>query len=348
MLLPLTPRGRAKPITPTNVMAIMPFGCDLYIYLRNEKSYIYAHNLRNNQVISIGEEDRVRKIMSDEDFHEFMGYYIHTCPDDYFEQIADVRNMEHQTVVFKAGDIFRCQVDRQHYAYGIILGKTRELEKWAELPQEHTFRSAMMQPIIVRMYDFVTTDKNMTTNMLLDKKLCPPDLCSDCDILWGTHKIVAHKELVPNDIQFQLQLARQVVKNEHITPFTAETFAKFSSKKNTPKTLYVEWGFSSFEIPWENVPENIRELLDEGSYFKAGVSMGISADMCGKTFDDTLKGTPNHMIQNNLLLPQNRNKFNLVMKFLGLPNDCTLDDFVAKYGGISRQEYIELIHERCK
>lgn len=353
MLLPLTSRGRAKPITPTNVMAVKPFGCNLYIYLQNEKSYISANNLRNNQVISVGETDRVRKIMSDEDFHEFMRYYIPTCPDDYFERIAAVRNMEHQTVIFKAGDIFRCQVDRQHYAYGIILGKTRELEKWNELPAEHSFRHLMTQPIIVRMYDFITTDKEMTTKSLLGKTLRPPVVCSDNDIIWGTHKIIDHKQLEPDDIQFNIQLARQVVKNEHFTPFTAEAFVKMSPKNpkpkmNEPRALYVEWGFSSFEIPWENVPDNIRQLLEEGAYFDGGVAMSISADLCGKTLDDILKENPKHMIRHNLLLPENREKFNLVMNFLVLPDGCTLDDFAAKYGGISRQEYIELTYKRCK
>lgn len=331
----------------------MPFGCSLYIYLQNEKSSINVKNLRNNQVISVGEEDRVQKIMSDEDFHEFMRYYITTCPDDYFEQIAAVRNMEHQTVKFKAGDIFRCQVDRQHYAYGIILGKIRELEKWDELPKKHSFRHLMTQPIIIRMYDFVTTDKEMTKKSLLEKTLRPPVICSDNDIIWGTHKIIDHKRLEPDDIQFNIQLARQVVKNEHITPFTAETFVKMSPKDpkpkmNTPRSLYVEWGFSSFEIPWENVPDNICRLLDEGIYFDGCVIIGINADLCGKTLDDILKETPKHIIQYNLLLPENRNKFNLVMNFLGFPNDCTLDNFAAKYGGISRQEYIELTYKRAK
>ena len=353
MLLPLTARGRAKPVTPTNVMAVMPFGCKLYIYLQSGESRIYAKNLRNNQEISVGEKDRVRKILSDADFHAFMRYYISTCPDDYFERIAAVRNMEHQTVKFKAGDIFRCQVDRQHYAYGLMLGKTRELEKWAELPKEHSFRHVMMQPIIVRMYDLVTTDKNMTANALSDKALRPPKLCSYCDILWGTHKIIDHKQLEPDDIQFNLQLARQVVKDEHINPFTVETFVKMSPKDpkpkmNTPRSLYVEWGFSSFEIPWENVPDTIRQLLDEGAYFDGGVAIGIRADLCGKTLDEILKETPKHVIRHNLLLPENRDKFNLVMHFLGLPDDCTLDDFAAKFGGISRKEYIELMDKRSK
>ena len=60
----------------------------LYIFLKKDESQIYARNLRNNQEIALGEKERVKKIVSDEDFHEFMKYYISTCPDDYFERIA--------------------------------------------------------------------------------------------------------------------------------------------------------------------------------------------------------------------------------------------------------------------
>lgn len=351
MLLPLTSRGRPKPITPTNIMAVMPFGCKVTIYLQEGKSHIYAGNQRNNQEIAIGENDRVKNIMSDDDFHEFMRYYIPTCPDDYFERIAEIRNMEHITISFCAGDIFRCQTDREHYTYGLIIGKTRELEKWDELPAEHSFRHLMTQPIIVRMYDFVTTDKEMTAKKLLEKPLRPPVVCSDNDIIWGTHKIIDHKQLEPEDIQFNIQLARQVVKNKHITPFTAEMFVKSSHQRpqpemKAPMSLYVEWGFVSFEIPWDNVSEDIRLMLDEGRYFDGGVSLGIDGKYCGKKLSDILKETPKNIIQYNLLLHENRDKFNLVMNFLGLPDDCTFDDFAEKFGGISRQRYIELTNAR--
>ncbi len=353
MLLPLTSRGRAKPVTPTNVMAVKPFGCDLNIFLKKGESRISARNLRNNQQIAVGEKERVKNIMSDEDLHEFMDYYISTCPDDYFERIAAVRNMEHQTVKFRAGDIFRCQVDRQHYAYGLILGKTREIEKWDELPKEHSLRNVMMQPVILRMYDLVTTDKDMTAETLSGMALRSPEICSDCDIFWGTHKIVSHKELVPDDIQFQLHLARQGKRSEHFTLFTAETFVKMSPKEPKPKmkeprALYVEWGFASFEIPWADVPDNIRKLLDEGAYFNGGVALSIRGDLCGKGLSEILKDRPRHLIQYDLLLPENHEKFGMVMNFLGLNENASLDDFAAKFGGITRQEYIELVNKRCK
>ena len=114
MLLPLTSRGRPKPVTPTNIMSVMPFGCTLNICLREDSSFIHAGNQRNCQEITIGEHTRIKNIMSDDDFHEFMKYYMSTCPDDYFERIEEIRNTEHRTIRFCAGDIFRCQTDREH------------------------------------------------------------------------------------------------------------------------------------------------------------------------------------------------------------------------------------------
>ncbi len=348
MLLPLTSRGRAKPVTPTNVMAVMPFGCDVSIYLKKGESSICAGNRRNRQYIALGENDRIKDIATDSDFHAFMEYYIPTCPDDYFERIAAVRSMEHKTVRFRAGDIFRCQVDRKKYAYGLILGKTRDIEKWKELPKLHSFRHLMMQPVIIRMYDFITDDRDMTAEELRGKPLRTPGICSDCDILWGTHPIVAHKELEPDDILFRLSLARQVKRDEHMTLFSAENSVKLfpkdkPAKMKTPETLYVEWGFVSFEMPWNDVPEELRRMLDDGVYYNGGVSLGIHGDYCGMTLAAILKESPQVLMQYDLLLPENRDKFALVMRSLGLPEDCGYDDFARKYGGITRAEYIRLL-----
>ena len=65
---------------------------------------------------------------------------------------------------------------------------------------------------------------------------------------------------------------------------------EMSPSRPNPESLYVEWGFASFEIPWADVPDNIRRLLDKGRYFDGGVAMFINAD------------TPKHIRQDNLLL----------------------------------------------
>ncbi len=352
MLLPLTSRGRAKPVTSANVMAIDPFGCKVFVFLKQNESIIWAGNYRNWQEIAIGEADRIKKISSDADFHEFMRYYIATCPEGYFRRIAEIKSLPHQTVSFRPGDVFRCQTDRTHYTYGLILGKTREIERWKELPALHSFRVAMMQPILVRMYDFVTTDANVPTERLSEIPLRPPEICADNDILWGTHKITAHKELEPEDVQFQFQLLRRWSERDRENPLIKENRMNLPglvrTKSAPPYSLLLEWGFASCEIPWENVSDGVREMLREGSYFSNGVSLGASGAYCGKTLAEILEKTPGDTIRFNLLLPENRKKFNLVIRCFGMPEDCSYDDFAEKYGGITRRRYIELLKERCK
>ena len=333
-LLPLTSKGRAKPVTPSNVLAIKSLGAELIVGLESDNSYIMAGKLRNYQYIPIGEEDRIEKIMSDDDFHEFMKYYIATCPDNYFDLVSNVRNMEHQTVKFRAGDVFRIQEDRTHFTYGLIMGKTRELEKWPECPKEHSFRHLMMQPLIIRMFDFVTTDKDLTLEQIAENPLRAPEYCADADIIWGRHKIVAHKELEPDDILFKLQFGLPLV--------------SLSDDESIQNCLHIEWGFSSTDVPWESIPDNVRQAFHEVRYYDHGVCTVISGSQCGKSYDEILKKFPNNKIRKDPLQPANRGYFNIIMTFLGLPENCTLDEFAAKYGGLSRQEYIDLVEKRCK
>lgn len=345
-ILPLTSRGKPKPVTPANIMSVKPFGCELWIKLENNKSAIYVRNLRNNQKLAIGEAQRIKTILSDADFHAFMQYYISSCPEDYFEHIDELRNMPHQTVSFDAGDIFRCQLNRAHYAYGLILAKISEIEKWAELPKDNlTFRGLAQQPILIRMYDFVTTKKEISIRELSKMAMRPPEICCDNNIIWGTHKIVASKALTPDDIQFPFQLTRLYAtgRNDRLYVTDNNPF-----RKGEPLFLLVEWGFSSVRIPYGDVPDNIRKLLDEGkgNYYRGGVNQSINPAHCGRTLADILKETPGHIVQFDLLLPENRDKFNMVMRFLNLPEDCTVDAFAAKYGGISRQAFIELVKRK--
>ena len=334
MILPQTSRGRAKKITISNVLAIRSFGCNLYISM-SEESKMFVWNPRNNQDLAVGEIEKVSKIKSDKDFHEFMNYYISTCPDDYLDRVNEIRTLPHQTVKFGFGDIFRCQIDRNHYTYGLIIAKTRELEKWPELPTAHIFRELMDQPLIIRMYDFVTTDKNMTVEQLQKMEMRPPEFYVDADIIWGTHKIIGHKKLDVNDIQFNVNVGNHFFRYD-------------KQRSREPDLIYIEWGFAFTTVPWDDLTEELRELLSNHTYHEMGPAFHISGKYCGKTLSDILKESSRNLLQYNLLFPENRDKFNSIMNFLGLPEDCNYDDFVEKFGGISRQQFIDLLNERCK
>lgn len=197
-LLPLTVRGKKKKISATNILVVNPFGCEFHFYLdtANKTSVGMAIcNRRNNKEIAIGEADRISKIRNDADFHEFMKYYMETCPVKYFEKIKELRESRHVTIKYKTGDVFRMELDRFHYGYGIITGQVKEILKWKELPENHSLRKLMMVPIMVRFYDVCTKDENLSVEELSELPLGRVEICGDNDIIWGTHKIIGHKEL---------------------------------------------------------------------------------------------------------------------------------------------------------
>ena len=334
MILPQTARGRAKKITISNVLSIMSVGCNFCIYMR-DKSRMAVWNPRNNQDLFIGDADKVKDIKSDQDFHAYMKYYMSTCPDDYFDRVNEIRTLPHQTVKFGPGDVFRCQIDRNHYTYGLILAKTRELEKWKDLQAPHIFRELMGQPILFRMYDFVTTDKSMTVEQLQNMKMRPPELYQDNDIIWGTHQIIGRKKLEVDDIQFNVNVG--------------DVFLQYGKQRSrNPDLIYIEWGFTTATVPKDHLSEEIKEMLSDHTYHEMGGAFHITGKNCGKTLSEILKETPGHYLQGNLLLPENRDKFNCIMNFLGLPDDCSYDDFADKFGGITRQQFIDLLEKRCK
>ena len=158
---------------------------------------------------------------------------------------------------------------------------------------------------------------------------------------------------MPDDILFPIHLARQGAKNSQNTPFTAENLLllmpeELRKKDKPPVSLCVEWGLTSCNVPWEEVSDALKQMLNEGDYVNSGNALSIRGEYCGKTLADILKESPQNTIRFDLLLPENRDKFNLVMACVGLPSDASYDAFAEKYGGITRKKYIELLKQRCR
>lgn len=154
MILPLTSRGKKKKVSATNILGITPFGCQFYYSLHSipedARASISVSNPRNNQRLTIGEEEKISNIISSDDFRRFIEEYIDTCPTHYFDRIERMRNEKRKTVKYQPGDIFKVEIDRFHYCYGLITGEVRKMLKWKEVPERHSMRSFMMVPLMIR------------------------------------------------------------------------------------------------------------------------------------------------------------------------------------------------------
>ncbi len=336
-LFPLTSRGKKKKVTPTNIMSFRITGCSFGFIIEDEKARMSAYNSRACKNIPIGENDKICKIKNDEDLHQFMKYYMETCPTDYFDLIKNIRESEHETVKYKTGDIFRIQLDRFNFSYGIITGQLKKIRKWVELPKGHSFNSIMLVPIMVRYYDIITTDSNLKAENLADIPLSRVDICSDSDIIWGTHTIVDHKELDENDIEFNLICTKIQKRVENQTPFLYENLldAKLIPESET-YNLYVEWGTAVTELAFEDISDRFKEYMKNYISIHRGVALEIGGNIpefLGRT-EPTLR------YKMNLLNDINKDMRQELLCCLGLNPDADFDDFARKFGGLTKKEIL--------
>ena len=323
MLLPLTGRGKPKKLTGSNIMAVTPFGCSLNFQINRSKrrTDLFLDNLRANQRFPLGEWERIGKIDGDGAFHEFMDWYIATCRADYFQKLERFRRAQKVTVKYRPGDIFRMELDRERYCYGLITGTVKQFRSMPELPEQHSLRRLMMVPIMVRTYQFLTEDPGMTARELAEMPLGRMKTVGDNDIIWGTHPIVDHRELTEEDLEFHLVCCK-IRRNGDMQ---AEDF-----------NLAVEWGFAKMELPWEQMSQKLRELMEDYASPHGGVSIGIIPRLMLESESPDLV---THWL--NLLNPCCRELREELLRCLGLEPDTDFDGFARAFGGLTKCDILK-------
>lgn len=333
-ILPLTSRGKLKPVTASDILSVTPLGCSFYLFvdtLDNQKTYMSVYNARNNCSLAIGESERIVNICNDETFHSFMNYYIMSCPDDYFDRINRLRTAKHKTVKYKTGDIFRIELDRFNYCYGLITGQVREILKWPDLPEHHSLGKLMMVPIMVRYYKLITKRSDLTVSELSEYPLSRVEIYGDNDIIWGTHTIVGHKQLTEDDIEFNLVCTKIKNLNDHVTTHTYDGFVADGLLPDTKGyNLYVEWGTAQTVICYEQITERMKAFLKSYRDPHGGVRIGVFPDLTGESFSNKM----------NLLNPENAEMKKELFSCLGLSPDADFDTFAKAFNGLTKKEIL--------
>ena len=335
-LLPLTPKGKPKSVTASNILAITPFGNTFALSVDNRHGnanvHMYVGNARNYRVIPIGEKERIAKIFNDAEFHRFMEYYMSSCPADYFDRVVLLRTSKHKTVKYKTGDIFRIELDRFNYAYGMITGQIKDIRKCPELPERHSFRYLMMVPIMVRYFNLMTQRPDLTVAELEQYPLGRMELCGDNDIIWGRHSIIGHKELTENDIEFNLICTRIKNLDSHST---MHSYDILRSEGIIPQEegykLYVEWGTASVILPYEQISDQLHLFLKDYKDMHGGVSTGIFPDFECANISSRM----------DLLNPNNAPMKTELFTCLGLNPDAEFDDFAKAFNGLTKAEILK-------
>lgn len=342
-LLPLSSRGKPKTLSASSINAVLPFGCSFsLVFEKRANTSIFLSNPRANKAFPVGEWDMIAAIQSEEDFHTFTKYYSATCQADYFDKLHAFKSAQKVTVKYKPGDIFRMDYDRTHYCYGIITGEVNRIKAMPELPEKHSLRQLMMVPVMVRSYQLITENPNLTADDLCIIPLGRVQIAGDNDIIWGTHTIVDHKQLAPDDLEFNFVCTKITSHSPHSTLFTQDRLMCDGLIPKQEYTLYIEWGFAQTSLRYDQLSDKLKAYLSDYTSPHGGVSMGISVrsavpDEHQRQYDS---------YRNNLLNPENREFLNEIFTCLGLDGDTPFDRFAEKYGGLSLQEIADRMSKK--
>lgn len=317
MILPKTDRGREQNLTPSLLMTPAYMLAQLHVYLKGRSSGASTFNSSNDQELPLP----AGPIETREDFTRFTEEYIASCPADYGTQLDRFIHKKRVKARFTSGDIFRAQISTTQYTYGLILGKVRQLEKWPEIPKGHPILLTMSQPLLIRQYDIITENPNMTAEELSTVSLMNLQIAQDNEIIWETYPIVCHKELSEEDIDLGFSI---------------------NSKMRT-----IVWGLSMHvfdESSWTEAGfEDTQDAHvcingDRSLSMTYGVTLGIRIDQSKETGDLFWRQREDRLNQMK----------NTIARILGLDPKNACDDFAIRYGGLTRKQFIKLAKVRFK
>jgi len=289
--------------------------CSLRIYFNPDTTFMRLRNARTMRTFPLGEDERISGIRNDADFHHFTRYYMDTCRDDYFQKLAVFKSPEVQTVSYRPGDIFRMNYDRTRYCYGLIIGAAASLCS-SRLPENHWLKRFDREWIVLCPYQLITENPDLSADDLREIPLGYSEFGYDRDITTGIHPIVDHKPLEVNDVKFQLTCQKLT------------SFLKFKKRYS----LLVEWGFAHATLKHPRISPRLKRLL-AGYVPINGFTEINPRQLVNQEFTPFFE-------RSDICSEKNTALRNELFACLGLPADCTFDQFAKKFGGISTNEIL--------
>lgn len=146
----------------------------------------------------------------------------------------------------------------------------------------------------------------------------------DNDIIGGLNRIVGHKHLEEDDIEFHL-ICRKIRKKADIATDTmvADSLVPEAAKYD----LYIEWGTASVTLAYEKISEKLKSYLQEYRDPHEGVALSIFPNIHRE--DNSRKM--------DLLNACNAEVKQEIFTCLGIDPGSDFDAFAASFQGLSKR-----------
>ena len=165
-----------------------------------------------------------------------------------------------KTYRYKNGDIFRVPFNDGTFGYGIIICKIVPLKKKLEIiPKHHPLSVLMSMPILIRTFDLITENENVSLKELDYIPYNKTEMIIDWNVHRGIYPIVLHKKLSSEDIDFPIYYG---VRGNHCWHYDSINQIEYDIK-NSPKEnvrAFFSWGFGIVEKQGESFKNNLPKF----------------------------------------------------------------------------------------
>lgn len=319
IILPKTNKGKEQKLTASVLSTKTPIGVyfslnkfgDLWIGNHTTKTTFYSSNW----------EDKKQKPENELSF--WINDFIKNSDENHLQEISEFKKAKKQNVKYKSGDFFAYKIDRKNYSFGRILLDINKLRKSNLLEKNHGLNLLMGTPVLIKLYPYISTEKNIDTKILENLTALPSDFMMDNHFHYGEYEIIGHKKLEESEFEFPLSYGRNI---------------SYGSSN-----VFFQWGFIHKELPiskfnkyinGENIflPENSpsRYMHNPYGYYSCGFSTRYyKVDIIETIKNDNVfdfNREPYYKTEFDLRNPKNENLRKEIMGEFGLDSSLSYEE----------------------
>ena len=207
ILLPKTDKGKEKKLTASVLEQRQPKG--VYLSISNGDLTIGNHTTQTTFYSSRWEKGLKEK---KENISEIIADFIEQSPENHLAEINEFRKAKRKNIEFKSGDYFCFKLNRTDFGFGRLLLDVNKIRKKGFIANNHGLSLLMGPPLVVELFAFKSTTKNIDIATLEGQSKLPSDVMMDNLLLYGEYEIIGNKKINDEDFDFPISYGRSLDK----------------------------------------------------------------------------------------------------------------------------------------
>ena len=241
ILLPKTSKGKEKKLTASVLEQRQASG--VYLSISNGDLIIGNYNTQTTFYSSRWDNDE----QSTESITNQVSEFIKKSPAKHLQEIEQFKNAKRKNVKFRAGDYFCFKLDRTNFGFGRILLDVNKVRRKELIKSKHGLHLLMGLPVIVQLFAFKATTKNIEISELDTQPKLPADVMMDNLLLYGEFEIIGHRHLKDEEFEFPISYGRSI---------------------DQRRIVFLQWGLIHLELPQESFNKYVtgEKPFDQNPY----------------------------------------------------------------------------------